>query len=200
MAPKANMIDISADQHPNNAAIDFAKVKAAGITRVTIKATEGNRQYVNPFLVQDAKAAAAAGLRVGYYHFSHPGQSRPKEQAQWFLRTIKGLPRGYAMHDLEVEELSWEATAKWAKSFHAWCRLWGIFHVQSAPLYSNGNFLSNMPGAPWGYHLVYAWPGVDGVENAAATPGRTCWAWQFSWTGEVPGIEGPVDLNYCYER
>jgi lysozyme len=78
-------IDISSNQ----ANLDFAAVKTAGIVIVYIKATEGS-SYVNPYLKQHYAAAKTQGLMVGFYHYFLPA-SDPTQQAIFFANTIKDM-------------------------------------------------------------------------------------------------------------
>ncbi|WKL00296.1 GH25 family lysozyme [Paenibacillus amylolyticus] len=48
--------------------IDWAKVKASGMTFVFIKATEG-QTYTDPNYQKNVTSALAAGMLVGTYHF-----------------------------------------------------------------------------------------------------------------------------------
>ena len=48
--------------------IDWAKVKASGMTFVFIKATEG-QTYTDPNFQKNVSGALAAGMLVGTYHF-----------------------------------------------------------------------------------------------------------------------------------
>src|SRR4051794_28830274 len=66
-------IDIASWQHPNGAAIDWAKVRQAGVNFATVKGTEGSPAdgtgYTNPYLAGDMNGARAQGLPVAPYHF-----------------------------------------------------------------------------------------------------------------------------------
>jgi lysozyme len=75
------VIDISRFQ----GAIDFAKVKAAGIQGVIAKATQGTA-YVDPLFAQYAAGAKAAGLLFGAYHFGTG--STGSSQAAHFVDTV----------------------------------------------------------------------------------------------------------------
>ena len=66
-------LDISAYQHAGSP-IHWAKLATHGIRFVAIKASEGT-YYLNPYYASDARAAAAAGLRVMPYVFANPGRS-----------------------------------------------------------------------------------------------------------------------------
>lgn len=74
-------VDISMWQHPNNKPINFKKMKSQyGVSFVFIKASDGGNRdggkSAHWFKV-DSKAARAAGLIVGAYHYSVPGQTGP---------------------------------------------------------------------------------------------------------------------------
>lgn len=186
MTAQVLMIDISANNHPDDATIDWSKVKADGTDGVMIKATEGVG-YVNPWLKADAIGAATAGLRVGYYHFARPASSPPDTQAIAAWRAIEGLPRmlGLAL-DLEVTEgLGWVTLGAWAQTFHEAARRF----VNHSPLYVNDDFLNNLPGAPFGERLWLA---------QTARPRREVWAWQTTTPIEVAGIVGPVDRDIVH--
>ena len=173
-------IDISSLQHPGGATIDWqevAKTKRA----VYVKATEGS-SYVNPYLVQDARDARAAGLLVGLYHFARPdlGNS-PVSEALWFLsqtfHIVQDLP---PVLDLEMRgQYSWQQLDSW-----------GITWMQDVPgshPYLNRYFAQNLPGimraaAPW-----MAIPGSPSIPEG-------CFAVQFGQE-LVPGISGLCDLD-----
>ena len=186
MTANVRMIDVSSNNHPTDAQIDWAQVKAAGVGAVMVKATEGE-SYVNPWLKADADGAHAAGLQVGYYHFARPGQSSGSFQADAALTAIDGLPRqlGLAL-DLEVTEgFSWPTLAAWAQEFHACAKI----VVEHSPLYVNDYFLANLPGAPFDWWLWLA---------QTARPRRQVWAWQEATPVVVPGIAGLTDVGWLY--
>jgi hypothetical protein len=75
-------VDVAAYQHPNGAAIDWARVARAGYTFASIKATEGN-YYTNPYDASDLARAKAAGMYVTGYHFAIPSVSGGASQAKY---------------------------------------------------------------------------------------------------------------------
>lgn len=180
------MIDISADQHPTDTAIDWPQVVAAGYAAVMIKATEGT-DYVNPWLGDDAHGAHLAGLLVGYYHYRHPGEDDPDGEARFALAHIDGLPRDLGLaQDLEITEgESWKALKTQAITFHNVARR----VVDHSPLYVNDYFLDNLPGAPFGERLWLA---------QTDRPRRVCWAWQETSPGVIPGVPGLVDVGWMH--
>lgn len=76
------IIDVS----NNNGHVDFAAAKRAGAVGVYLKVTEGTG-FVDQTYLERRKAARAAGLKVGGYHFAHPGNSGAAEAA-FFLKHL----------------------------------------------------------------------------------------------------------------
>lgn len=177
------MIDLSSNNHPQDAPIDWVKVKEAGIEAAMIKATEGVH-YVNPWLERDALGAHDHGLLIGYYHFAHPGQYPARHEVNHFWQTVKAMPRslGLSLDLEETEGRSWRYLSRWGEQFIARIPQ----KVEQRPLYSNQYFLDNLRGAPWHHGLWLAEPG--------RRPRRAYWAWQYA-TGPVAGIVGDVDRS-----
>lgn len=191
MTVRVRAIDISDYQHGSEGTrpIHWEQVAREGYVRaVLIKATDG-LDWTNPWLETDAHGARAAGLKVGYYHFAEPGASPPEDQAKFFWAAIKDLPRDLCvMLDLEVTDgLSWGDLSDWGEGFLK------LFEgqVHTLVLYSNLDWLENMPKAPWGHKLLFA----DPAKSIGTPPRRRLWGWQRSWTGSIPGIDGAVDVD-----
>lgn len=177
------MADLSSNNHPTDEPIDGKALFDAGFRFAMVKATEGTT-YVNPWLVKDTEACIAAGIKVGYYHFAHPGQSTPERQAEYFTTAIRGLKCyiGVAL-DLEViEDASPRELAQWANAFCHHAQISG----HGARIYTNPAFLVQMA------HFLDPWP--LWIASWGKRPRRQFWAWQFG-TIDVPGI-GPVDASH----
>lgn len=183
---QVRMIDVSANNHPDNGPIDWKKVAKSDIGAVMVKSSEGVT-YVNPWLVRDATGAKAAGLLVGFYHFRHPGLATPQTEARHACVAVTGLHHDLGLaQDLEVAEgKAWAELAAQAKIFHAEVRK----SFRHSPLYINDYFLGNLPGAPFAERLWVA---------QTARPRFECWAWQETTPAEVPGIVGAVDVSWLH--
>ncbi|MEK5165967.1 glycoside hydrolase family 25 protein [Paenibacillus sp. FSL R5-0527] len=84
----AQGIDVS----HHNGYVDWAKVAADGISFVFLKASEG-KTFVDSTFKNNAKAARAAGLLVGAYHFVNATSTGAAElEARHFANTIQGVP------------------------------------------------------------------------------------------------------------
>ena len=94
-------------------AIDWRCVKAAGFGFAFVKATEG-RTFDDERFSFNRRAAKAAGLVVGAYHYARPDNNTPEAEAEHFLRVARPK-RGELLPALD-----WETdppTAAWALRF-----------------------------------------------------------------------------------
>ena len=189
-------IDVSHHQGP----IDWAAVSGDRVDFAYLKATEG-RTFTDPRFAANSRAADAAGLRVGAYHYfslCSPGG----EQGQHFVATMTvqtdagvrlALPPAV---DLELlgsctgpparEELLAEVRA----------------------------FLEVVEQATGQRVIVYSFPDFEERYGFAddldrrqwvrrlgdQPPARDWWLWQRSQTASVSGVDGPVDLNVLRSR
>lgn len=180
------MIDVSANNHLAGEPVQWTLVYAASYRAVMVKCTEGV-DYVNPWLGEDAAAAHKAGLKVGYYHFAHPGENVATDEAHHACDIIAALPcdLGLAL-DLELTEgCTWVELAAWAREFHREARK----QVEHSPLYTPPSLLENLVGAPWGWRLWLP---------QTARPRREVWAWQMTSPTVVPGISVPTDVGWLH--
>lgn len=109
--------DISRWQHPNDAQIDFAKMYAAGIRFVFIKASDTRDsadQLSIKYAAMDHNAAQAAGIYTGFYHYavlpdvSDPDEIRKDALAQvqkvvWRLASLGGYGERDLPYALDLE-------------------------------------------------------------------------------------------------
>ena len=163
------VIDVSSNQHPGNAPINWKEVAGAGVTTAIIKATQGTN-YVNPFFHSDVAGALAAGLEVMAYHYADFGSSAQLE-AEFFL--------GVAGHLAQCLDIETSENAAWARSFMQ------ALGRPAAELLVYGSASSLV-----GIHAqipALAWP-------AAYGQGYPGWGvlWQFTSTARIPGIVGKL--------
>jgi len=109
--------DISRWQHPNDAQIDFAKMYAAGLRFVFIKASDTRDaadQLSLKYVAMDHNAAQAAGIYTGFYHYAVlPDVTDPEDikkdalaQAQkvvWRLASLGGYGERDLPYALDLE-------------------------------------------------------------------------------------------------
>jgi hypothetical protein len=180
-------VDVASYQHPEGQPIKWTEVKAAGIEIAFIKATEG-RTYVNPFFVNDAKQALAAGIVVVPYHFVTAAQG----ELENFVETcaLVGHPFPEVMLDAETAGIT-------PPYLTGLCNSLRFLGVKRVWLYMDRDFVDRgfseciTPDTP----LFLAWP--DAPENATSYHGIPLGAIQWG-QGDVPGILAAVDLDIVY--
>lgn len=189
-------IDVSASNGP----IDWQKVAAdpQGIKFAYIQASF--KDGVNPAFVANVRGALAAGLAVGGYHFAYDAV-RPEAAANAFLEAI--AQAGGAKRFTLAPRLDYEMSTRSTREIEDWASRW-LETVGRAAHWRGG--LPGIYSDPgwWDWHAPNlraptgpAW--VADLTTAAepvALAGQPAWRfWQFSWTGKVDGIDGPVDMD-----
>lgn len=183
------MIDVSAYQ----GYVDWDKAyRDGGVRLAGIKLTEG-RFEVDPQAKRNLKNARRAGVHVFVYHYGHPSSS-PRAEARHFLETARRLDairQGDIVPHLDLEVAEGHGLGYlngWKAAFLAAVDdAIGVEH--GTGFYSYKAFLDRMalyPDRPvWG----------AATSRSFRPPGRW-WAHQYSFTGCVPGVRGPVDLSH----
>jgi len=186
-------IDVSVWQ----GAIDWEQARANGVNFVFMKATEGGDR-VDPNFGRNWQATGAAGVpRGGYHLFYH---CRPAvEQARWYIQNV---PRSTGALP-PVLDMEWTPTSPTCRTkqpaavirsearayLSAVARHYGKQPIlYTTPDFFHDNDMGQLSG-------VTFW-----LRSTAAPVGETYprqgWTfWQYSGTGQVPGIGGKVDLN-----
>jgi lysozyme len=179
-------IDVSNHQQ----AINWPQVAASGITFAVIKATDGDT-FIDPYWSRNWQPARAAGLARGAYHYAELYDA--VTEARWFCAQVQDLQAGdFLALDLEVEPdnggdlsawaLTWLKTVQALTGVKPWLyTYWGFV----------GAYLTNAALAD--YPLWIA--DLSAAPPAPPPPWGLISMWQYSWTGNVPGITGNVDMD-----
>ena len=197
-------IDVSEFQ---GAEIDWKQVKAAGVEFVIVRL--GYRAYgesgalvLDAMFDQNVQGALGAGLEVGVYFFSQAvTAAEAVEEAEYVLEHIRPYDiRGPVVYD--TEEIKWD-TARTDENtdveFTNFCKVfcdiienegydsmiyanlpWMAFTLKMDQLAEYDFWYADyheLPQCPYDYKI-----------------------WQYSETGEVPGINGNVDLNLWFQE
>ena len=187
-------MDVSGNNHMSLRGIDWNAVKSDGQSYAFVKATEGST-FVNTKFVPDSTAAAAAGLKVGAYHYARPAGDA-KKQAAHFASQIALVPTQTLppVLDIEVDEgLNADQLADWIDTF--------MTEVESLTgrkpmLYTYKYFWMGEMGNTTRFSEYPLW--LAAYQDTAPEPvgGWDKLAfWQRSGSGRVAGIETDVDLN-----
>jgi len=215
------IIDVSSSQNP----IYWAKVRAAGYEYAIVKLTEGATEE-SPTWKRHAEDAAAAGLKVGYYHYAWPGDGDAEEEAHWFLEHMRQVPTPQLVPwlDLEEEGEPWNGFEHSGATLSAWSAQWlaeVTGEVGGAGIYGGNTAELLVPGyglAAYSYWTPHYVPRSIIADCQASDPVSVCAArkihrpkhrnsmwpswdiWQWTSRGRVPGIEGNCDLNVCRDE
>lgn len=191
------LIGIDVSNHQGD--IDWETVKNSGVEFAFIRIGYGHNREAK--IMEDEKfrknleGARNAGLKVGLYFYSYATEIwEAEEQANWIVKTLNGekidLPivfdyetwKSFPTYNINIVDLN-----KVAKRFL------DILHDNG---YEGMNYSSK-------YYLNTIWNLSEYPTWLAHYVSKTNYdkdfkVWQFSNTGEVPGINGFVDLDVLY--
>jgi lysozyme len=183
-------IDVSHHQ----GVIDWNKVAQSGVSFAYIKLTDG-QNFTDPRFTRNWIEAKAEGLLRGAYHFFHP-LSDADVQAEHFVRRLATDP-GELPPMLDIEVSDGASAAQLLSAARRWmdhvekelkCK---PFVYTTASFWKrvalNSSILSEFP--LWVAHYT------DRDRPAIPSPWPQWTIWQYSQSGNIPGIDGPVDLN-----
>ena len=184
------------DVSKHNGHIDFAKVKAAGIDFVIIRAGYGKSITQKDKLFEEHYAGAkSVGLDVGAYWYSY-ADTIPEgvAEAQACTEVLKGKRFEYPIYfDLE-EKSQFEQGKKFCSelvdTFCKYMEAAGYFaglYISRSPLQTHISDRIARRYALWiaEYNATCKYSGSYGM-------------WQYTSQGRIDGINGDVDLNVCY--
>jgi lysozyme len=177
--------------------IDWLSVREAGIAFAFLKATEGG-DHTDPSFPGNWEAAARAGVPRGAYHFYY--FCRPaEEQARWFIQHVPRDPAALP----PVLDLEWnhkspscrhrpDAATVRAEAAR-FLDILTAHYGQRPVVYTTVDFyrdtgIGSLPGTEFWLRSVAGHP-------STVYPGQRWTFWQYTGTGFVPGISGPVDIN-----
>jgi GH25 family lysozyme M1 (1,4-beta-N-acetylmuramidase) len=196
--PRVPGIDVSKYQ----GRIDWRKVATSPLRFVIMRATLGNR-YRDVRYARNVAGARKHGLVVGAYHFAKPSLARwdPRAEADHFLDVVS-VGAGDILPVLDIEEtggLSPGQLRRWAA---AWLDRVRARTGVRAMIYSgnyfwhgsmrNTSWFAEREHPLWVAHWYVGAPDVPGGGWA----GRGYTVWQWSATGRIAGIRGPVDRDW----
>ncbi len=183
--------------------IDWPRVARSGRVQFVIaKATDGT-WMVDPTYARNRRLAHRSGLRFTAYHFANPSR-RPgdaEREADWFLRHAR-LRDSDLLPALDLEEHGgltprelerW--TLRWLRRVER--RLGVKPMVYSSPGFWSGRMGDSRAIARAGFETLWLshW-GVRKPRIPAAGWADEGWSiWQWTETGQIAGIGGPVDRN-----
>lgn len=186
--------------------INWSKVKADGISFVFIRCSYTSlssfNMYTDPKFKTNVEAAAAAGLKVGVYHYSGAiTAAEAKKEANYVLDVIKPYKSKITlpvMFDYEPGEritANYKKTSKTTRTKYATT----FCDTAKAAGYTSGVYCSTS----WfpDYFNISSLSGYSNWDAQWASKNTYTGAydfWQYSYAGTVSGISGDVDCNFWY--
>ena len=191
--------------------IDWNKVKADGISFVIVRAMHwsksANNYVMDSMFVQNVMGAKSVGLLVGAYWFSEAFNGTEAIQEVQFIANSSewnALKNSGVILDMPVfidyEDKNWLDKHTTDESRTEAVRT-GMDAVEQILGTQSGFYTSDSYAQNWfnGQQLINegynAWI-ARWSSSSPATNGYMMW--QYSNVGQVNGISGNVDLNYCY--
>jgi lysozyme len=172
--------------------VDWPAVAASGVRFAFIKATDGVDD-VDPRFAQNWAGAKIAGMIRGAYHFFRP-RLDAQQQAAHFLRVV-------AMDDLalppalDVEVTDGLAPPALQAGIKTWLEAVRAAFGCTPIVYTDPSFWRRNVAADFSaYHL---WLACYAAEPEVPATWHAWTFWQHTDRGNVNGISGQVDLNYC---
>ena len=185
---KPNCIDVSTW----NGAVDYHKVKAAGVKAVIIRAGFGNSaSQVDNRFEQNYKNAKAAGLKIGIYWYSYSdGVADSEREAKACLSVLGGkkleLPIYYDMEEASIAQLGKSTCTAMAERFCDTVKKAGF----KPGVYANPNWFINYLNYDVLKKKYSIW-----LAQWAGSHSLACDIWQYGEDGKIDGINGAVDVN-----
>ena len=177
--------------------VDWRLAHANGVNFVFMKATEGS-DHADPGFDQNWRAAAAAGVPHGAYHFFYHCSSAAL-QARWFEAHVPKA-QGTLPPVLDMEWTPRSPTCPNKRPATVVRRDAKVFleavarHYGKRPIiYTTVDFYNE--NQLWHLNGVDFWLRSVAAHPSDSFPGQRWLIWQYSGTGSVPGIAGRVDLN-----
>lgn len=186
--------------------INWSKVKADGISFVFIRCSYTSLKSftlnTDPKFKANVEAAAAAGLKVGVYHYSGAtSATEAKKEADYVLNVIKPYKSKITLPVMFDYEPGDRITANYKKTSKTTRTKYATTFCDAAKAagYSSGVYCSTS----WfsDYFNPSALSGYSNWDAQWATKNTYQYAydfWQYSDAGKISGISGSVDCNFWY--
>ena len=176
--------------------IDWPAVRAAGHTFSYIKATEGD-DLADPAFEQHWRAAGAAGVRRGAYHF-YVTEDDPRDQAEFFISKVRLAP-GDLAPVVDIELIGEKTKPGLADRLRIWLEIVEGHYGVRPMIYTSPNFWNAHVGEGFGHYPL--WIADYDVDEPVLPVGWNAWhLWQWRDNADVPGVEKGADMSRINHR
>ena len=178
--------------------INWDKVKASGkIDGVMLRVlgSKGGKPYLDPYFARNYAECARLGLPVGGYYYTCAVKPRQTEEDQAARQpALRGktftLPLAIDEEDPRLRSLAPAKLSALVAEAAAQLEAWGLY----AMVYTYTNFADTAldMAALAAYDLWIA-------DYRGKRPARRHGMWQYTSSGKIHGVSGPVDLSVAYK-
>jgi lysozyme len=172
-------------------AVDWQRVRDAGVEFAYVKATEGV-DSPDPAFADHWRRLGELGIARGAYHF-YVTEDDPEAQARFFLATVAHRP-GDLPPAVDIELIGHGTEPGLAGRLRTFLEIVGR-EIGVRPLvYTSPKFWNAHLTAAFGDHLL--WIAEYGVAEPQIPEGWERWTlWQWQDSGSVPGVEKDADRS-----
>lgn len=178
--------------------IDWDKVKASGLVSgvmIRVLGSKGGKPYLDPYFARNYAECQRLGIPVGGYYYTCAVTQRQTEEELAALKTaLRGktfqLPLAIDVEDPRLRSLAPAKLSALVARAAAQLEAWGLY----AMVYTYTNFADTAldMAALAAYDLWIA-------DYRGKRPVRRHGMWQYTSSGKIPGVSGPVDLSHAYK-
>ena len=178
--------------------IDWDAVKRSGkIDGVMLRVlgSKGGKPYLDPYFARNYAECARLGLPVGGYYYTCAVTQRQTEEELAALKSalrVKTfqLPLAIDVEDPRLRSLAPAKLSALVAEAAAQLEAWGLY----AMVYTYTNFADTAldMAALAAYDLWIA-------DYRGKRPARKHGMWQYTSSGKIPGVSGPIDLSHAYK-
>ena len=178
--------------------IDWDAVKRSGKIdggMLRVLGSKGGKPYIDPFFARNYAECARLGLPVGGYYYTCAVTQRQTEEELAALKTaLRGktfqLPLAIDVEDPRLRSLAPAKLSALVAEAAAQLEAWGLY----AMVYTYTNFADTAldMAALAAYDLWIA-------DYRGKRPARKHGMWQYTSSGKIPGVSGPIDLSHAYK-
>ena len=183
--------------------INWDKVKASGLVSGVMIRAMGNskegKRYIDPYFARNYAECTRLGIPVGVYgYFKATTKAQADKELALFKQALGGrafqLPVAVDIEDKLQAALSKSALTDIVAHCLSVVESWGVY----AMLYTGLNFGQTnlyMGGAALKPYDVW----LAAYRTKKPAPDWAFGMWQYTSSGKIPGVSGPVDLSHAYK-
>jgi len=177
------------DLSHHNGSVDFTEVKESGVIGIIHKVTEGT-SFVDNCYDKNKKAAKAAGLLWGAYHFLRPGNMQT--QAEFFVASVGEYIDLYCA-DHEDDGVSVDDLKDFCNAVR------DLVGLKPQVIIYSGHLLKEQVGddedAELADYPLWLAQYTSGTPSWPTQIWPQWWLWQYTEDGSCDGVNGDVDVN-----